>query len=305
MRASFRSALAGLSGLAIVASTLVVPTAMAVNIAVTDSGDDRTTITVELPAGVDLATSDSVTLVLRDATGAVVDLSGNNVDTFDIGSNTQTLSDSNPSDGIMIVSSVTGDPADGDDISLTFNSALADNTAYVFSYSDSQGNTGAAMINYGTASQVIVTATVVPTLAMNISTTNADLGTLSSSAVVDSTGGSTVTITTNAVGGYSLSASAASSDATDMPLASRNALGTPGTPGFGLYVSAVSTGSAAAGFDGTTASTAVSGSAQEIASHNAPVDSATVDVKYSGGISATTPAGSYNMTTTYTISGSF
>lgn len=199
-------------------------------------------------------------------------------------------------------------------VTLTFsNSHLASATAEVatFAVSTSVGDRGVVAVSTASANVVAVSATVLPSLSMALVTTNANLGILSSSAVTDSAGQTAVTVSTNAGAGYSLSASATTSDATNMPLASRNALGTPGTPGFGVFVGSVSDAAnggvltSVAGFNSTTAATAINGTPAAIASSTGPANGDVVNVKYAGGISALTPAGAYTLTTTYTISGSF
>ncbi|HRI36439.1 MAG TPA: hypothetical protein PK765_05230 [bacterium] len=177
----------------------------------------------------------------------------------------------------------------------------------LISFSVSAGaDQGAAIIAVAGSNQVVVSATIVPTLSMAINTTNANLGTLSPSAPTVSTGGSDITVATNAANGYTLSAAGLSSDATNMPLDASTDL-TNGVAGFGIYVSgATDSATIDEGFDNdSTSDLALTGSAQAIASKNAPTASSVVTVKYKGSAAAITPAGNYTLTTTYTISGSF
>jgi hypothetical protein len=213
-----------------------------------------------------------------DTTANTISFSGDGTSTADVA--TITLSNTH----------FTG-PANGN-ISFTVIAVKADGTS----------NQGATVVPVAGANQVVVSATVVPTLSMDIATANANLGTLSASAPSVSTGGSDITVVTNAANGYTLSAAGLSSDAVNMPLASSSSL-TNGVAGFGIYVVGAT---ADEGFDNDgNADLALGGTATAIASKNAPTASDVVTVKYKGSASALTPAKSYTLTTTYTISGSF
>lgn len=173
-----------------------------------------------------------------------------------------------------------------------------------------------------TTNNVVVSARVLPILTMAISNATVDLGVLSALAPVDSTTDTTVTVATNAVGGYVVSAAATNfvgaTTANVIPFVSRSAQAN-GVEGFSLDVASVGQGAngtstidATAGLGGVS-TYAVANGAASIAGASAGLgasvagttDGDTFVVNYAASISPVTEADSYSTTVTYTVSGTF
>ncbi len=184
------------------------------------------------------------------------------------------------------------------------------------------GDTGTAALaivdtNYD---QVSVTATVDPTISFALSDATIGFGTLSASAARYATGdtnGSAVEtsahnlqVATNAPSGYNLyvlGSTLTSGANTITAIGGTAATSSTGTEQFGIYVSA-SGGSGTASAPYATASNYAYDAAtvQDIIGASAgPSTTTTFSVNYLANISATTEAGSYTTTLTYTATGSF
>ena len=300
-------------------SLLIASQAQAASVVISVASGDRQNFTIDLPAGVDLAGGETITLRLTTtANGTAVDLDANSLTSAILGAGTtEVLADSGTTAGFATITATADDTADGADLVFVLTSALTDNLAYTINYRDSLGNFGAAMINFGTANQVSVTATVEPILQMAITNTAIDLGVLTATAQANSGTDTNVAVITNAASGYSILASATnfigSATANVIPFLDKDAQAT-GAEGFSLDVAAVNavtnpgstTLTAVAGFNGAgTPSTAISGTGQTIASATGPAGDGSIDVNYSANISVVTEADAYSTTVTYTVTGSF
>lgn len=303
--------------IAFLMSISIVPSANAAAVTFTVASGDRQNFTLDLPAGVDLEAADVIDLrITTTANGNPVDLSANNVASATLGAGAaETITQAGNAQGFARITEGGNDEAAGVDLVFALTSALADNAAYTINYRDSDGNFGATVINFGTANQVTVSATVEPILTLAVTNTAIDLGVLSTTAETDSGTDTNVAVTTNANSGFSILASATAftgaSSSNVIPFVARNAQAA-GTEGFSLdvaTVNAISTGtgtlSAAAGFNGATGSTAVSTTAQTIASSTGTAANGSVDVNYRANISAITEADAYSTTVTYTVTGNF
>jgi len=174
---------------------------------------------------------------------------------------------------------------------------------------------------WDTTNNVVVSARVLPILSMAISNATVDLGVLSPTAATDSTTDTTVTVATNANGGYVVSAAATNfvgaTTTNIIPFVTRAAQAA-GTEGFSLDVASVGQSAGTSTTDATAwlaaASTyAVANWAASIAWASAWLWASvagtaawdTIVVNYEANISAVTEADNYSTTVTYTVSGTF
>ncbi|MDD3067178.1 MAG: hypothetical protein PHO48_05125 [Candidatus Gracilibacteria bacterium] len=190
---------------AMLASYATIP-AYAAGVVTTVTSADRQNFTLALPAGVDLDGDDVITLrITTTANGNPVDLSANPITSAILGGGAaETLTENGDANGQIIITESGDNTAADSDLAIVFTSALATNTAYTIAYSDTNGNISAAMINFGTANVVSVTAIVEPTLTLALSTNSVALGILSPSAIT-AAAGPVVSVATNAQGGFVLS----------------------------------------------------------------------------------------------------
>lgn len=196
-------------------------------------------------------------------------------------------------------------------------STVAANQYYTIAFSTSAWTFGTTTA-WDTTNNVVVSARVLPILSMAVSNSTVDLWVLSSLVETNSTTDTTITIATNANGGYAVSAAATdfvgATTANVIPFTSRSAQ-TIGAEGFSIDVASVtqwangtSTIAAVAWLD--TASTyAVANSAANIAWAIAG-NAGTTDwdqfvVNYAANISPVTESDNYSTTITYTISWTF
>lgn len=190
------------SAITLIAMNLANLTVNAAGVVTTVASADRQTFTIDLPAWVNLTTNDDITLVVKNATTwAAIDLSANQITALTVGwvdEFVQTAGNRGNANGTIIVTNLVSDPLADDNVVFTLTSALPINTAYSVAYMDNQGNFSNAVANFGTANQVTVSATVLPTLTMSLDTTTLNLGNLDTVAYADQT--VTVTTSTNAVG---------------------------------------------------------------------------------------------------------
>ncbi|MBI4122445.1 MAG: hypothetical protein HY462_00440 [Parcubacteria group bacterium] len=322
--------IATLSAFALVAVSVIGP-ANAAGVAISVTSGDRQTFTVNLPAGVDLEAGDVMTLKITTASnGNAVDLSSNAVTTATLGVGAaETLTNDGDATGTIVITEGGNDEAAGADLVFTLTSALADNTAYVVAYSDTDSNFSAAVVSFGTASVVSVTATVEPVLTFSVAGGNVAFGSLNPTGNNQAGTETTVTFTTNATSGIVINGSAVGGDTG----ATAGALGVSGTvdtiPAIGAETDPAAFSDAAEYFAvelrtlNATAGTvsadnafsnanngtadranALSGTTALVNSASTPV-AASFNVRYHVGIIPTTDAGAYSGTVTYTAAPTF
>jgi hypothetical protein len=194
---------------ALVGATVSMSLVNAAGITLSVSSLDRQTVTLGLPAAVDFAGTGSEAITLKLTTlsdGNVVDLSTNVLTSALVGAGAvETLTNSGNTSGVVLITNTDDDTNAGDDLVIEFTNPLSDNTAYLFTYSDSLGNFGASAVAFGTANQVTVSATVQPVLSFNLDDNTIELGSL----IADVFGTDSVTfdMSTSASGGADVSIS--------------------------------------------------------------------------------------------------
>ncbi|MBI2636759.1 MAG: hypothetical protein HYW81_01025 [Parcubacteria group bacterium] len=319
-----------IAGVALVAVTVIGP-ANAAGVAITVTSPDRQTFTVDLPVGVDLEAADVITLKITNASnGAAIDLSGNAVTTATLGIGAaETLTNPGDASGTIVITEGGDNEADGADLVFTLTSALTDNTAYVVTYSDTDSNFSAAIVSFGTASTVSVTATVDPVLTFSIAGGNVNFGSLNPVGDNAAATQTTVAFSTNATSGIVISGSAVGGDTGT----TAGALGISGTtsviPAIGgetdpagfndaaeyfavdLLSLVATAGAANADNAFSSADNGTADRANALSGVTALVNSvldpaaASFNVRYHVGIVPTTDAGSYSGTVTYTATPTF
>lgn len=200
------------------------------------------------------------------------------------------------------------------DTTLTLTAAgVAANEYYTIAFSTASNVFGTTTAG-STTNNVVVSARVLPILSMSISNATVDLGVLSALAPVDSTTDTTITIATNANGGYVVSAAASdfvgATTTNVIPFVTRVAQAN-GVEGFSLDIvsatpsaNGTSVPTATAGLGGASTYAVANGTAS-IASGTATADGDLFVVNYAASISPVTEADSYSTTVTYTVSGTF
>ena len=171
--------------------------------------------------------------------------------------------------------------------------------------------------------QVVVTATVAPSITFTNDDAAIGFGTLSTSAATWANAGAngsasdttahTMVVVTNATSGYTLTyngATLTSTPNTITPITAGitdDADGTPGSEQFGIGGVMTGTGSMATGYSnsGTADWRFVASTTTTLASHTAPTSSDSIAMHYLANISGTTEAGSYSTTITYIATGNF
>ncbi len=187
------------------------------------------------------------------------------------------------------------------------------------SLTQSNGDSGLAAVAIETNSVVSVTATVAPTLTFANDDAAIGFGTLSSSAAryanaAASGSGSdttahTMTVGTNATGGYVLTYNGATLtsglNTIDAATITGDANGTPGTEQFAAAAALTGSGSVASGYSNSANDwNFVPSTTTTLASHTGPA-SDSIAMHYLANIAATTPAGSYATSITYVATGTF
>lgn len=183
--------------------------------------------------------------------------------------------------------------------------------------------TGSAAMPIIADEQVVITATVNSTISFTVDDNTIEFGTLSSGAATwaDNAAGSasdtvahTMTVGTNATGGYSISYNGATltsgADTIDVASITNNADGTPGTEEFGVGYSVSGDATVAAAYDhnavaGNRDWAWVASTTTPVISETGPTATETISAYYLANISALTEAGSYGTTVTYTAAGTF
>lgn len=181
------------------------------------------------------------------------------------------------------------------------------------------GDTGVSTVYVENENDVVVTANVLPVLTMVIDNATVDLGNLSSSQVEDSDSDTSITIATNANGGYILSAEATeftgAATSNVIPFVTRAAQAI-NTEGFSIDatvtkdaagdVTVNGDGDATAnGGEGVASTFAVSDTTANLVESDGTTDGDVIAVNYAASISAVTEADNYSTTVTYTLTGRF
>ncbi len=317
--------ISSLAALALIAATVVVGPVQAAGVSITVTSADRQNFTIGLPAGVDLGAGAVMTLVVTTASnGTAVDLSGNNVTAATLGAGAaETLTNAGDANGTIVITEGGNDEAAGADLVFALTSALTDNTAYVIKYSDNSGNFGAAMINFGTANQVSVSATVVPILTMSLANgTDGNQTFAFGQLTVDTFSEDDISVNyaTNGVGGVTVAMASTGlatdvdgdstrDNANDREIGVQSIAATTDTTATDYYKVSTAGGTGAVTFDTTDNVLTNAGgrdmrSTQDVVTAAAPVSSSqsvTVGVR----AAATTEAGDYTDTLTFTLTPTF
>lgn len=189
------------------------------------------------------------------------------------------------------------------------------------------GDSGTLTVDIISDDQVVITATVDPTITFTIDDNAIGFGTLSAStgrwATADATGGdasaatptvaNVLTIATNASSGYSISYNGATltsgSNTIDVATIAGDSDGTPGTEQFALAVSTDGNATITSGYgrtaNGTSPFKFVASTTTTIVSETVATATETLSVSYLANISGVTEAGSYTTTLTYIATGTF
>lgn len=166
-----------------------------------------------------------------------------------------------------------------------------------------------------TAGQITVTAAVEETLSFTLTSATVALGTLTSGTT--GSGTSTMSASTNASGGYVISANGATltSGANTIGALASNAGSTQGSAQFGINLMANTTPSVGTAVSGSGSGTAASNyntsnsyrfvTGETVASASAATNSNTYTVSYIANIPGNQPAGSYSTTLTYIATATF
>lgn len=186
-------------------------------------------------------------------------------------------------------------------------------------------DSGTATMSIIANDQVVITATVAPTITFTISDNTIGFGTLSSSTgrwATGTTGGDasattptaahTLTTATNATGGYIISYNGAtltsgSDTITAMSGTVDDSDGTPTGEEFGISASTDGSATIASGYerDATASWKFIAGSTTTLVTQAGPTATETISVSYLANIAATTEAGAYSTTVTYIATGTF
>lgn len=203
------------------------------------------------------------------------------------------------------------------------NGGLDNDDTIVFS--GGFGDTGTIALDIISNDQVVITATVDPTITFTIDDNAIGFGTLSSStgrwATADATGtnaspalptaANVLTVATNAASGYALTYNGATltsgGNTIDVATVVGDGDGTPGTEQFGLTLSTSGDATIASGYqrDATPDFNFVASTTTTIASETGPTDTETFSVSYLANIRGNTEAGAYSTTLTYIATGTF
>lgn len=183
------------------------------------------------------------------------------------------------------------------------------------------GDSGTAGMSIIADDQVVITATVAPTITFTVSDTTIGFGTLSSSVTTYANGATTgtttggtpahnLTVATNATGGYIVSYNGATltSGANTVDVASlTDSTGTPGTEAFGLSIATNGNATITSGYAyaGSPDWKWVASTTTTLITETGPTDTETFSMHYLANIAGSTQAGAYTTTTTYIATGTF
>lgn len=256
--------------------------------------------TVTVPANIVTTNGDLVTIYFKTSAGAVVNLTGSV--TTPVADGTSDLAN-----GKLVVAAATAVAA----TTVTFTTAPTTPLAtgsYTVSISGNAG-VGAAVLSIGNANQVTVTAIVEPTLSMALSKNSLALGILATSAnTYTATDNLNVTTSTNAQGGVVVAMVSAGLKTATGEIGVTDISGVAQTAGTDYYK--VSTNAAPTITDANGANfAAVAGfdmaATQNVVSNSVPHAATAVKVTVAARADATTEAGNYSDTLTFTATGTF
>lgn len=181
--------------------------------------------------------------------------------------------------------------------------------------------TGTAAMSIIADDQVVITATVAPTITFTVGDNTTEFGTLSSSAArwADNSAGSAtdvaafdLTVATNATGGYIVSYNGATltspqSDTITVASLTDDADGVQGSESFGQSIATNGDATITSGYAyaGTPDWKWVASTTTTIISETGPTATETFSMHYLANIAATTEAGDYTTTVTYIATGTF
>ena len=221
------------------------------------------------------------------------------------------------STGSAITFKIFGSSATGNG-TLTNKSSNAESSTFTITNTGSNTDTGLGAVVVETNDIVTVSATVNPTLVLNISSPTVSLGTLSTGSA--GTGTHTAQIATNAGGGFILTYNGATltSGSNTIPAYGSQVSSVNGTAGFGINMVSNTTPSVGAAvtqnsgtcnalpadYGTTNKFSYVAGTTTSLTNQTQPAD-CTYTVSYVANISSTTPAGAYSTPITYIASGTF
>lgn len=172
---SFKKAMAGVTAVTIIAMNMANFTVNAAGLTVAstayDDGTDTITVTV---SGKDFSADNLVSWTVRTSGGTQVSA----------GTSTEVTE----ANGSFVITDATN-----------FNNLSAD--TYSVAFSTVAWDIGGAIVNVGNDNQVVVTATVAPTLSFSLSSNTISLGTLNTDGSTYTEGNITSTVATNAQGG--------------------------------------------------------------------------------------------------------
>ncbi len=270
---------------------------------VCDTGDTEMTLAAA-PSGTTMGVVDTSTTLITFTNGSTTIASGSEI-CIEIGTNAET--------GVTGVEQITNGTAGSSTLVLSGTWGTAGTGAI----------SGTAAMSIIANEQVVITATVAPTITFTVSDNTIEFGTLSSSAATwaDNAGGSTtdvaahtLTAATNATGGYIVSYNGATltsgSDTIDVASLTNDADGVQGSESFGLGISTDGNATITTGYDhNATAGSRdwawVASTTTTIITETGPTATETFSAYYLANIAATTEAGAYSTTATYIATGTF
>ncbi len=263
---------------------------------VCDTGDTEVTLAAT-PSGATAGIVDTSTTVITFTNGTTAIAAGSEI-CIEIGTNAET--------GVTGVEQITNGSAGTTTLTLSGTFGTVDSS-------------GTAAMSIIADDQVVITATVAPTITFTISDNTIEFGTLSSSQATwaDNSAGSstdvaahTMTVATNATGGYLVSYNGATltsgGDTITVASVSADANGTPGTEQFGLSISTNGDATIVDGYRHADPDwTWVASTTTTIFSETGPTATETFSAYYLANIAAITEAGAYSTTATYIATATF
>lgn len=267
---------------------------------VCDTGDTEITLAAS-PAGATAGIADTSTSVITFTNGTTSIAAGSEM-CFEFGTNAESV--------LTGIEQITNGSAGTTFLTLTGTMGTVDST-------------GQAAMPIIADDQVVITATVNSTISFTVDDNTIEFGTLTSGAATwaDNSAGSasdtvghTMTVGTNATGGYAISYNGATltsgADTIDVAAITNNADGTPGTEEFGVGYSVSGDATVAAAYDHNAVAGSrdwawIAGTTTNVISETGPTATETISAYYLANISALTEAGNYGTTVTYIASGTF
>lgn len=192
------------------------------------------------------------------------------------------------------------------------------NGTYVIDIAGTFGDSGSLAVAIASDEQLVITASVDPTITFSLSANSTAFGTLSSSSVTTASPNITLTVSTNAESGYSITVqdagsgsnpglynSSAASLIGSADYSYTNTTDLSSVAGYGIQASSASatidtrydqTGTTVGGFEITP---------QTLATYGSPASSHTVTITSKAKVTGSTAAGSYTDTVTFIATGNF